>query len=79
MDLRLPASARRVVDGALDLLLPPQPLDEGVGQGAAVQWRGLTPPAWSRIAFIEAPFCDACGARFDYDQGLGSRCPACSR
>jgi ComF family protein len=79
MDLRLAASARRAAHGALDLLLPPRPLDEAVGQTAAVQWRGLTPPAWSQIAFIEAPFCDACGAPFDYDQGLGARCAACSR
>ena len=79
MDLRLPASARRLADGALDLLLPPRPLDETASQGVGVQWRGLTPPAWSRISFIEAPFCDACGAPFDYDQGLGSRCAACSR
>jgi len=83
MDLRLPASMRRAAHGALDLLLPPQPLDQppdaAASRGAGVQWRGLTPPAWSRIAFIEAPFCDACGAPFDYDQGPGSRCAACCR
>lgn len=79
MDLRLPASARRAVHGALDLLLPPRPLDEAAGRDASVQWRGLTPPAWSKIAFIEAPICDTCGAPFDYDLGPGARCPACSR
>jgi ComF family protein len=79
MDLRLPASARRAAHGALDLLLPPRPLDETPGQAAGVQWRGLTPPVWSRIGFIEAPFCDGCGAPFDYDLGPGARCSACSR
>jgi ComF family protein len=83
MELRLPASARRAAHRALDLLLPPRSLDEAAGQGTAgvagVQWRGLTPPAWSRIAFIEAPFCDGCGVPFDYDLGPGARCPACSR
>ena len=33
--------------------------------------------AWSRIAFIEAPFCDGCGAPFDYDMGEGARCAGC--
>lgn len=79
MDFRLPASARRAAHGALDLLLPPRPLDEAAGPAHGVQWRGLTPPAWSRIAFIEAPFCDACGVPFDYDLGPGARCAACSR
>jgi ComF family protein len=80
MDLRLPASVRRAARGALDLLLPPRPLDEAPRSApASVQWRGLTPLTWSKIAFIEAPFCDTCGAPFDYDLGLGARCPACSR
>lgn len=79
MEPWLPASAARAARGALDLLLPPRPLDETPGQAASVQWRGLTPPAWSRIAFIEAPFCDGCGVPFDYDQGPGARCAACSR
>jgi ComF family protein len=80
MDLRAPASIRRAVHVALDLLLPPRPLDEAPGSGAAsVQWRGLTPTAWTKIVFIEAPFCDACGEPFNFDLGVGARCPACSR
>jgi ComF family protein len=67
----------RLAHGALDLVLPPRPLDEGAA--GAVQWRGLTPGAWSRIAFVEAPVCDGCGAPFDYDQGRGARCEACLR
>ena len=51
------------VGRALDLLLPPRSLDEG-GGGAIVQSAGLTADSWSRITFIEAPFCDGCGAPF---------------
>jgi ComF family protein len=79
MNLQLPARARRAARGALDLLLPPRSLDETAGQAAGVQWRGLTPPAWSRIAFIEAPFCDGCGAPFEYELGPDARCSGCSR
>jgi ComF family protein len=79
MDLPLPASARRATYGVLDLLLPPRPLDEPESRAAGVQWRGLTPPAWSRISFIEAPFCDRCGAPFDYDLGPGVICATCRR
>jgi ComF family protein len=80
MDIRPPASVRRAARGALDLLLPPRSLDEGPGsRPAGVQWRGLTPSAWSKIGFIEAPICEACGAPFDYDMGVGARCSACSR
>ncbi len=58
----------------LDLILPPRPLDEVAG---SVQSVGLTARAWSRIAFIEAPFCDGCGGPFDFDHGAGVLCPAC--
>jgi ComF family protein len=42
-----------------------------------VQSIGLTASAWSRIRFIAAPFCDGCGAPFDFDLGEGARCAAC--
>jgi ComF family protein len=75
----LPAPAR-LARGALDLLLPPRALDEGAGKGedGGVQWRGLTPRAWGRIAFISPPACDGCGAPFEHDQGPGARCAACA-
>lgn len=40
---------------------------------------GLTPDAWSRIQFLEAPVCDGCGAAFEYDGGdfAQTRCAAC--
>lgn len=59
---------------ALDLLFPPQGLEEGAGR---VLGTGLSAPAWSRIAFIDGPVCDGCGLPFEYDQGPGARCAAC--
>lgn len=63
------AAARR----GLDILLPPHAWDGG---GRPLS-HGLTAAAWSRIAFIEAPVCDGCGAPFEYHLGEGVRCPAC--
>jgi len=75
--LRLaPGLMRGAATGLLDLVLPPRPLDEATS-GGSVQTAGLTADAWSRIQFIEAPFCDGCGAPFEYDLGLGARCAAC--
>ncbi len=62
---------------ALDLILPPTALDGGPAIPGAVQSSGLTAEAWGRIHFIEAPFCDGCGAPFEYDMGEGARCAAC--
>jgi ComF family protein len=67
---------RGAASRALDLLLPPRALDEAT-RSAAVQSTGLKAEAWGRIAFIEAPYCDGCGAPFEYDLGLHARCPAC--
>ena len=38
---------------------------------------GYSAAAWSRIAFLDDPVCDGCGAPFPYDQGPGARCGAC--
>ncbi len=67
---------RRILGDALDLLLPPRSLDEGE-RGSTVQSTGLSAAAWSRVAFVEAPFCDGCGAPFEYDMGWNARCAAC--
>lgn len=58
-----------------DLILPPMAHDSREATAAA----GLTPDAWSRIRFLEAPVCDGCGAAFDYDGGAfaEARCAAC--
>ena len=75
-----PSSARLrgLASAALDILLPPRALDEGKGARVAVQSHGLSAQAWGKIAFIDAPFCDGCGAPFDYDLGLGARCASCA-
>ena len=57
----------------LDLVLPPVTLDGG----APAQGIGLSPAAFSRITFLDAPVCDGCGAPFEHDYGLGARCQAC--
>ncbi len=41
---------------------------------------GLSPDAWNRVTFLEAPVCDGCGAAFEFDGGAfaSERCAACS-
>jgi ComF family protein len=63
-------SAARV---ALDLIFPPQTLDDGPRPLAA----GLSAEAWSRITFLDDPVCDGCGVPFEFSQGQGARCAAC--
>jgi ComF family protein len=67
---------RRAGVGMLDLVLPPRELD-AAGSGAAVQWAGLAPAAWTQIRFIEAPACARCGAPFEHDQGPLACCAPC--
>jgi ComF family protein len=57
--------------GALDLMFPPQSLDDGEAAMAG----GLSASTWSRIHFLDGPVCDGCGTPFEYD--MGSRCAAC--
>ena len=54
----------------LDVVFPPQSIDGGPALAG-----GLSPAAWSRIAWLDGPVCDGCGAPFEYD--LGVRCAAC--
>ena len=61
--------------GVLDLIFPPQTLDAGE---AAPQAEGYSADVWRRIAFLDDPVCDGCGAPFDYDMGPGALCPACT-
>jgi len=62
--------------GLADLILPPMAHDSREATAAA----GLTPDAWSRIKFLEAPVCDGCGAAFEFDGGAFAqdRCAACT-
>ena len=58
-----------------DLILPPLAHDSPEATASA----GLTPDAWSRVVFLEAPVCDGCGAAFEADGGAfaADRCGAC--
>ncbi len=40
---------------------------------------GLSPDAWNKVIFLDAPVCDGCGAAFEFDGGTfaDSRCAAC--
>ncbi len=74
-------AARRVRVGAgraVDLILPPLALDDPSVGGARPQSPGLSARSWERIAFIDGPLCDGCGAPYPYDVGAGVLCPACS-
>jgi predicted amidophosphoribosyltransferase len=68
------ARAKAAVRTALDLLFPPQSLDDGVAPMTA----GFSAQAWTQIAFIDGPLCDGCGAPFEYDLGKGVRCADCT-
>ena len=63
--------ARAAARGLLDLVFPPQTLD----QSGRAQSSGLSAEAWTKVAFIAEPLCDGCGAPFEYDPG--ERCAAC--
>lgn len=61
--------------GVADLILPPLAHDSPQAAGSA----GLSADAWSRVAFLEDPVCDGCGAGFEMDGGpfAAPRCAAC--
>jgi ComF family protein len=72
----LPASLRRLVTGALDLLLPPRCLKcnstvEAVGT--------LCAPCWRSITFLGSPCCACCGLPFDFAVGEAALCGQCTR
>lgn len=58
----------------LDFLLPHRCLacDDGLGEGP-----GLCPACWSKVRFVEAPFCESCGRPFEIDPEDGLLCAAC--
>lgn len=67
--------SRGLARGLVDLILPPLAHDSPEAAAAS----GLTAGAWSRVAFLEAPVCDGCGAAFEFDGGslADSRRAAC--
>ncbi|MCU0838066.1 MAG: ComF family protein [Rhodospirillales bacterium] len=68
--------ARRALDGALDLLIPPLCLacDTVVSETGA-----LCPRCWAKVAFLSPPTCDGCGLPFPFDVGEGALCAGCQR
>jgi ComF family protein len=65
---------RRLALTALDLALPPR----CIGCGERVDRTGLACAAcWSKLTFIAPPFCDCCGAPFDFGIEGVHRCAAC--
>jgi ComF family protein len=65
--------ARLLARRAADLAFPPHALDGG----AQPQSSGLSPEAWSKVVFLETPWCDGCGAPFAHAMGDGVLCAAC--
>jgi len=53
---------------SLDWLIPPQCL---VCHGEVGEASGLCVTCWSKLSFIEAPFCDRLATPFPYEQGEG--------
>jgi ComF family protein len=39
---------------------------------------GLSSTAWTKVTFLEAPWCDGCGTPFEHEEGPGATCPACT-
>lgn len=68
--------ARAIGRGLLDLVFPPHSLDDEE-RTTAPQSPGLSSEAWGRIAFIDGPVCDGCGAPQAYALAPGARCPSC--
>ena len=65
---------RRLALTALDLALPPR----CIGCGERVDRTGLACAAcWSSLTFIAPPYCDCCGAPFDFAIEGIRRCAAC--
>jgi ComF family protein len=67
------AHLRSALRGALDLILPPQLLDDGPRPLS----EGLSGATWAKIHFLEDPVCDGCALPFEYSLGEGARCAAC--
>lgn len=68
------STARGLVAGALDLLLPP--VCPVTGERLA-EPGGLSGSAWAAIQFIDDPVCARCGAPFGHDYGEGAECASC--
>jgi len=66
--------AKRALNAALNLLIPPLCL----GCETIVDTSGtLCPACWTKLTFLSAPVCDACGLPFAFDAGEGAVCAGC--
>lgn len=72
----LAGGLRRVGAGLLDAVLPPRCLNCGRSVDAA---GALCPACWAAAAFVEPPFCAACGFSFEFDLGPAALCGDCAR
>jgi ComF family protein len=79
-DLTRLRAAGPVLRSALDIILPPR----CIGTGEIVEAQGLiSPEFWSKLSFISAPLCDACGIPFPFEtpenfkMSSGTLCAAC--
>lgn len=68
------AVKRRAGRRLLDLFFPPLCIS---CDGRITEPYALCESCWSRIAFIEAPFCERCGIPFEIDPGEGVVCAGC--
>lgn len=59
---------RGLAEGALDLVYPPACAGCGVLLGSRA---GLCAKCWSKLAFIERPYCEVLGTPFSHDLGPG--------
>jgi ComF family protein len=69
--LHRPGLARRLRDlgrAALDVVYPPACTGCGVLMGSGAS---LCPQCWSKLAFIERPYCEVLGTPFSHDLGAG--------
>jgi ComF family protein len=65
------ARLKAILGRAVDLIFPPHALDAA----PRPQSSGYSADAWARVRFISEPFCDGCGAPFEY--AMADRCAAC--
>lgn len=63
-----------LLNAAIDLLLPPR----CIATGDIVDAPGMISPAyWTKLTFIEAPFCTTCGTPFTFEAPIGTICASC--
>lgn len=64
---------RGLWDAALEVAWPRATVDDAAPSGGS----GFSGTAWARVRFLEAPWCETCGAPFEHDRGEGARCLPC--